>query len=102
MKLSILLKQLWRGQLPLGEAFWRYTFSYNFMLNLAATIASLTLIVTKAPIALAIIVHFLPLPYAVLSAVGTWRSADRYEGKRSYAAAAKIAAIIWVCVCVLL
>ena len=96
MKVLTSLKALWFGQLPLREAFWRYAITYDLILNLAATIGALTLILVEAPIILAAIVHFLPLPYSLFAATGTWRSADRYEGNPSLANAAKIAIIIWI------
>lgn len=96
MTLYALLKALWLGQLPLREAFWRYAITYDLILNLAATMAALTLVLVEAPIILAAIVHFLPLPYSLLAATGAWRSADRYEGNPSLANAARIAIIIWI------
>ena len=69
---------------------------FTLILNLAATIAALTLILVEAPIILAAIVHFLPQPYSLFAATGTWRSADRYEGNASLANAAKIVIIIWI------
>jgi hypothetical protein len=96
MTLYASLKQLWLGQLPLREAFWRYTIAYDLILNLAATLAALTLILRDAPIVLAVIIHFLPLPYSLFAATGTWRSADRYEGNPFHATAAKIVIIMWV------
>ncbi len=96
MTLYASLKALWQGQLPLREAFWRYAITYDLILNLAATLAALTIILAEAPIILAAIVHFLPLPYSLFAATGAWRSADRYEGNPSLANAAKIAIIIWV------
>jgi hypothetical protein len=96
MTLYASLKQLWLGQLPLREAFWRYAITYDLILNLAATLAALTLILRDAPITLAVIIHFLPLPYSLFAATGTWRSADRYDGNPSFANAAKAAIIIWI------
>ena len=96
MKAFTSFKQLWRGQLPLPEAFWRYLITYDLILNLGATTASLTTILAEEPIALAVIIHLLPLPYSLFAAIGTWRSADRYEGNPSLANAAKIAIIIWI------
>ena len=96
MNLLTSLKALWRGQLPLREAFWRYAITYDLILNLAATIAALTLILRDAPITLAVIVHFLPLPYSLFAATGAWRSADRYDGNPSFANAVKVVIIIWV------
>ena len=96
MKVYTSLKQLWLGQLPLPEAFWRYAITYDLILNLAATTTALTLVLAEAPIILAAIVHFMPLPYSLFAATGTWRSADRYKGNPSLASTAKIAIIIWV------
>lgn len=96
MTLIFSLKQLWRGQLPLREAFWRYLITYDLILNLGATIATLTAILAEAPIALAIALHLLPLPYSLLAGIGTWRSTERYEGNPSLANAAKTAIIIWI------
>ncbi len=57
---------------------------------------ALTIILAEAPIAFAVIVHFLPLPYSLFAATGAWRSADRYEGNPLHATAAKATIIIWV------
>ena len=96
MNAAISLKQLWFGQLPLREAFWRYAITYDLVLNIAATLTALAFILAETPIAFAAIVHFLPLPYSLFAATGTWRSADRYDGKPIYAAAAKFALIMWI------
>ena len=96
MKVSASLKALWLGQLPLREAFWRYAIIYDLILNLAATLAALTVILADSPIAFAFIVHFLPLSYSLFAATGTWRSADRYDGSPSFANAVKVVIILWV------
>jgi hypothetical protein len=94
--MTISLKQLWFGQLPLREAFWRWLITYDLILNLAATMAALTLVLAEAPTVLAVIVHFLPLPYSLFAATGAWRSADLYEGNPLHAIAAKAITVIWV------
>ncbi len=88
------LRQLWRGQLPLNVAFWRYLISYGLILNLVATFAALMAIVNEAHIAWAIFLHVLPLPYGIVSAVGTWRSADRSTDVLAHSA--RIMAILWL------
>jgi hypothetical protein len=94
--MTISLKQLWLGQLPLREAFWRWLITYDLILNLVATLAALTIVLAEAPIVLAVVVHFLPLPYSLLAGTGAWRSADRYKGNPLHATAAKAAVVIWV------
>lgn len=96
MNTALTLKQLWLGQLPLHEAFWRWLITYDLILNLVATMAALTLVLAEAPIILAAVVHFLPLPYSLLAATGTWRSADRFEGNPFHATAAKATIVIWI------
>lgn len=96
MNTTISLKQLWLGQLPLREAFWRWLITYDLILNLVATMAALTLVLAEAPIILAAVVHFLPLPYSLFAATGTWRSAERYKGNPLHVSAAKAATVIWV------
>jgi hypothetical protein len=91
------LNDLWHGRLPLDIAFWTYAIFYGLALNIVATAAALALLVLDAPIALAIVVHLLPAPYAVLAAAGVWRSADRYPGRDVIAAAAKAAVLAWFC-----
>jgi hypothetical protein len=96
MKISTAFRQLWLGELPLHEAFWRYAITYDLILNLAATISALTLYLAKMPIAYAAVVHLLPLPYSLFAAIGTWRSADGYKGNPLHAVMAKLALIIWL------
>jgi len=96
MKISDSFRQLWLGQLPLHEAFWRYAITYDLILNLTATISALTLILAETPIAFAAVVHFLPLPYSLFAAVGAWRSADRYKKDPLHAVMAKLALVVWI------
>ena len=96
MKIATSFRQLWLGELPLHEAFWRYAITYDLVLNIAATLGALTLVLTEAPIAVAAIVHVLPLPYSLFAATGAWRSADRYTGNPVHATMAKLALIAWI------
>jgi hypothetical protein len=89
-------RQLWRGELPLNVAFWRYLINYGLILNLAATIAAIVAIASELHIAWAIILHLLPLPYSIVSAVGTWRSADLCAENSGFANAAKIVVVLWM------
>jgi hypothetical protein len=95
MTLPPSLKCLWLGQLPLQDAFWRYFITYDLLLNLGATLAALMVILARGPVAVAVILHFLPVPYSALAAIGTWRSADRFAGNPSLANAAKLVVLLW-------
>ena len=91
------LKDLWLGRLPLDVAFWTYAIIYGLLLNIAATAAALALVVLDAPIAIAIAVHFLPVPYSALATFGVWRSAEHYAGPAIISTATKAGVIVWFC-----
>jgi hypothetical protein len=91
------LGELWRGQLPLEIAFWHYAIYYGLVINLVATTVSVILLLQDAPIAWVVAVHLLPVPYSVMTAFGVWRSADRYQGRRNFAAFTRIGVIAWFC-----
>lgn len=91
------LKELWRGELPLEVAFWHYAIFYGLIFNIVATAAALFLVVLDVPIALAIVVHLLPVPYSIIVMTGVWRSADRYAGRRDMATYARIGVLAWFC-----
>jgi hypothetical protein len=91
------LGELWRGQLPLEIAFWHYAIYYGLIVNVVATTLSIVLLLLDAPIALAVAVHLLPLPYSVVTAFGVWRSADRYTGRRNFATFTRVGVLAWFC-----
>lgn len=92
------LNVLWAGHLPLEVAFWQYAIFYGVLFNVVATAVALFLVALDVPIAIAIIVHLLPVPYSVLTMVGVWRSADHYPGRSNIALLAKAAMVAWFCV----
>jgi hypothetical protein len=71
-----LTSRLWRGEVPLAIAFWRYGMLWGTLINVLATIATLALVAEGAPLAAWLAVHFLPLPYNFLVVVGVWRARD--------------------------
>lgn len=91
-----LIKQLWAGQIPLGQAFWRYTVVYGLLLNLVTHALFFALLVRDANIILVVLAFALSIPYNLLMIVAVWRSADRYQGPKSSAELARIAAVVWM------
>jgi hypothetical protein len=85
------LMRLWRGEMPLAIAFWRYLMAYGFALNLGASLAAMTMFLAALPTAWALIIHLAPVPYNAVAAMGVWRSAER-EKKSAFAGVAKLAA----------
>jgi hypothetical protein len=70
----------WMGEVPLGRLFWRDMIVVGTAINIAATFASLGLLAAKAPLWVALAVHFGPLPYNLFLAFAVWRTADRRGG----------------------
>ena len=91
------LKALWSGDIPLGQAFWHYAIAYGTVANILATAAAVAAVLTGLPDAVAIALHFLPLPYIAMAVVGVWRSAHRYGGSRRFADFARIGVLGWFC-----
>lgn len=72
------LRDLWAGRLPLHEVVWIWGLLRGVLLNAGCTAAALCLWLVQGsgPIAAgALLIHFLPVPYNVMFAVGAWRSA---------------------------
>lgn len=95
------LTRLWRGDIPLGQAFWGYAIAYGTIANIVATAAAIATVAAGLPIALTIFLFLLPLPYILTAVVGVVRSADKYRGAPQRATMAKIAVILWGIVMVL-
>jgi hypothetical protein len=95
------LRALWRGELPVEVAFWRYLVAYGFTINLAASLAMLLAFTASMPTALAILLHVLPVPYNAVAAIGAWRSAEK-EKASAFAGIAKMAVpavfLLWLVV----
>lgn len=98
------LKTLWSGGLPLRQAFWDCAVFWGVLINLAASILSVALLLATrhlpsadvlrsvaAPLALA--VHLLPLPYNVIALVGVWRSAGNPAVPGAVSTLARAAAV---------
>jgi hypothetical protein len=96
------LAALWRGDIPLGQAFWEYAIAYGTIANIVATAAAIATVAAGLPDALAICLFLTPLPYILTAVVGVVRSADKYRGAPEWATMAKIAVILWGAVMVFL
>jgi hypothetical protein len=90
-----LLRRLWTGELPLGQAFWWYAIFWGTAVNLATTLFALALLAADFSALLAITGGALAIPYNLLTLVAVWRSAGAYEGPRLLADLARIASLIW-------
>jgi hypothetical protein len=60
-----------------------------------AQAAAIAAVLAGLPAAVAIGLHFLPLPCVVMAVVGVWRSADKYRGDPTWPGIAKAAVTVW-------
>nr|WP_318272684.1 hypothetical protein [Paracoccus saliphilus] len=74
------LKDLWRGDLPLLEAFWTWTVTVGLAVNITTTILFLTLMTLDRPWMALFVGYALSVPCNIIAVVGGWRSAEHYEG----------------------
>lgn len=78
MKLVRQLRDLWEGNLPLHEVLWTWGLFRGLLINMGCTLVALWIWLgyDAGPVAaVALVIHFLPVPYNVVFAVGAWRSA---------------------------
>ena len=89
------LVALWKGSVPLGQAFWGYAIVYGSIANVVATAAAIAAVAAGLPDAVAIVLFLVPIPYILIAIIGVVRSANRYEGPPMWASMARVAVIVW-------
>ena len=67
----------WRGQVPTGTVFWRDMIVVGSAVNVLATFAALMLAAQGVALAIAVAVHFAPLPYNIFLLAAVGRSPQR-------------------------
>lgn len=85
---------LWRGEKPLGEAFWLWAVLGATVVNLGTTGLFLALVSAGHVLAAWIVGYAISIPYNILALVGVWRGADRFEGSEFWAHAARSTALV--------
>jgi hypothetical protein len=92
---------LWYGRVPLARIFWEYAIVYGSFANLVTTFAALAAFTKGVPVAVGLLIFFLPAPYNLLMVVGVWRSAARFRGAPTWATLARASIIIWAAIATL-
>ena len=92
------LGELWRGELPLNEAFWKWAVTVGLIVNASSTILFLVLITLDQPWAALLVGYALTVPYNFVAVVGVWRSAARHHGSSVHADLARGASVILMAV----
>lgn len=88
------LKTLWRGDYPLGYAFWTWAVAGGLMINLSTTLFCLMLLAQDQPLLALLVGYGISIPYNLVASFGVWRSAARYDGPAIYAALARGATVV--------
>jgi hypothetical protein len=88
------LRSIWRGDLPLREAFWTWVIGVGLLVNLSSSVLFLALMTADRPWAALVVGYVLSVPYNILAVVGVWRSAARYEGEAGHAGLARLATVV--------
>jgi hypothetical protein len=88
------LARLWRGDLPLAEAFWTWAVLGGLLVNVSTTIGFLWLIMAGQTLAAFVVGYAMSLPYNLVATVGVWRAAGTPEADPRWAGAARIAVAI--------
>lgn len=88
------LQALWRGDLPLADAFWTWTLIGGLFVNITTSLLFLTMITLDRTVAALLLGYGLSIPYNIIAVVGVWRSAARYEGANLHTDLARAASVI--------
>ncbi|WP_366655674.1 hypothetical protein [Fodinicurvata sp. EGI_FJ10296] len=88
------LSALWRGDLPLNEAFWTWAIAIGLIVNVITTMLFLAMIMLDQPWGALLLGYVLSVPYNILAVVGVWRSAARYQGPSLHADLARGASLV--------
>jgi len=86
---------LWRGEVPLGRAFWLWGVLGGGVVALFATLLTLALVAAGAPAWLAAVAFTAHIPWNLVLLVGVWRSAGRPEVGRDTARLARLTIAAW-------
>lgn len=84
------LGRLWRGELPLPEAFWTWAVTIGFIINGSTSVACYGLLIADEPV-WALVIGYLPsVPYNIVAAVGVIRSTRRSDADPAFARFARV------------
>lgn len=86
--------RLWRGQMPLANAFWDWAVIGGLLVNLTTSLGFYLLLTEDLTVPALLVGYGLSLPYNFLVTVGVWRCASAHRGSRQAADLAKIVTLI--------
>ncbi|MGE0660568.1 MAG: hypothetical protein AB7F36_17185 [Reyranellaceae bacterium] len=86
--------RLWRGQMPLANAFWDWAVIGGLLVNLGTSLGFYLLLTEDLTVPAMLVGYGLSLPYNFLVTVGVWRCASAHRGSRKVADLAKIVTLV--------
>jgi hypothetical protein len=89
---------LWRGDLPLSDAFWTWAVLGGLVVNIATSVPFLALMTAGLTAPAFVVGYGLSLPYNLVALVGVFRSADRHPGPGLEADLARLATLVLIAV----
>ena len=92
------LGRLWRGELPLAQAFWGWLVLGGVLVNGATTALNLILVTRDLALTGVIVGYAISVPSNLLALQGVWRSAEGYDGEWSNATIARSVAVVFAIV----
>lgn len=91
-----LIKELWRGNVPLVRTFWVFGFGANLVFTLAFLYLDfqpdLSTTIMGAIVSLLLVLFY--VVYGPFILISVWKSANKYQGLRRYPIAAKYMVIV--------
>lgn len=94
MVLSEFFARRWRGEIALRTLFWRDMVMVGSLVNLIASLLALMLAAQGVALAIAVAVHFVPLPYNLFLFATVGRSLQRTSTVMAAATAWLVAACL--------
>lgn len=88
------LARLWRGEVPLDEAFWTWAVLGGIAVNVVTSFLFLMLVSMDRPIMALIVGYGLSVPYNVIALVGVWRAEVPDESARTRADVMRIVTLV--------
>jgi hypothetical protein len=91
-----LIKELWRGDVPLSRTFWVFLFGVNFLLNAAFVYLNFQpdILITAIGVSFYLLLLLFFIIYGPFILIATWKSANKHQGFQLNAVAAKFAVIL--------
>jgi hypothetical protein len=90
----ISIHRLWRGQVPLADAFWYWAVLGGLAVNLTSSLLFVWLITLDQPVAALAVGYGPSIPFNIVVCVGVWRAADNHPGDRRWAELARFGTLV--------